>query len=256
MQQDLTPSSHPDPSEVSTLLEERSTVQGWLDRLEDQRGKVADHILDRVRDDYERRLRDTVDALASHREAVEAELQRAVRIMAEAEREHAHAVDRLEEGKLRNLIGELDHESWAAERARLEEAVGEGAQRENAARTEAARLRELLHHFEERASDEGGAPPEEEVRPGSAAGTTDEQSDAAPAVSPDAAPPFLAEIDRALSSDKAGSHDGDDPSAADLPVDDVGFEDTAPKPGLKCAECGYTNDLSAWYCGVCGADVG
>lgn len=32
--------------------------------------------------------------------------------------------------------------------------------------------------------------------------------------------------------------------------------ETVPKPGIKCGNCGYTNDATAWFCGVCGADIG
>ena len=28
--------------------------------------------------------------------------------------------------------------------------------------------------------------------------------------------------------------------------------DARPKTGVRCKECGYTNDAGAWYCGVCG----
>jgi hypothetical protein len=74
---------------------------------------------------------------------------------------------------------------------------------------------------------------------------------AAPKLEPHAetGPPpadFLAELDRALNDDSK---------------DDAGYTlteaelDTRPKAGVKCADCGYTNDPQAWYCGVCGADL-
>ena len=31
--------------------------------------------------------------------------------------------------------------------------------------------------------------------------------------------------------------------------------DTRPTVGTKCVECGYTNDSTAWYCGVCGVSL-
>ena len=57
---------------------------------------------------------------------------------------------------------------------------------------------------------------------------------------------FLAELDRALNDDS---------------TDEAGYTlteaelDTRPKAGVKCPDCGYTNDPQAWYCGVCGADL-
>ena len=65
--------------EVGELLERRAQVQTWLERLEAQRGTVSDRALERVREDYEGRLRDTLEALRSHREAIEGELAEARR---------------------------------------------------------------------------------------------------------------------------------------------------------------------------------
>jgi hypothetical protein len=57
---------------------------------------------------------------------------------------------------------------------------------------------------------------------------------------------FLEELDRALNDESEG-----DP-AFTLTEAEL---DTRPKPGVKCPDCGYTNDPQAWYCGVCGADL-
>jgi hypothetical protein len=57
---------------------------------------------------------------------------------------------------------------------------------------------------------------------------------------------FLEELDRAI--------------AATAPTGESAEEDTdgktRPQPGLKCPDCGYSNDPAAWYCGVCGVDLG
>lgn len=55
---------------------------------------------------------------------------------------------------------------------------------------------------------------------------------------------FLQELDRAI--------------AATAPTGEKAEEesDTRPQPGLKCPDCGYSNDPAAWYCGVCGVDLG
>jgi hypothetical protein len=66
----------------------------------------------------------------------------------------------------------------------------------------------------------------------------------------EAAPPadFLAELDRALNEDSS-EEEGYTLTEAELEGD------SRPKPGVKCPDCGYTNDPQAWYCGVCGADL-
>lgn len=72
-----------------------------------------------------------------------------------------------------------------------------------------------------------------------------EEVDPAPAGDDDYA--FLEELDRAIAATA--------PTGASL---EEGAEepDTRPQPGLKCPECGYSNDPAAWYCGVCGVDLG
>lgn len=54
---------------------------------------------------------------------------------------------------------------------------------------------------------------------------------------------FLEELDRAIAA-TAREEEGE-PAG-----------ETRPQPGLKCPECGYSNDPAAWYCGVCGVDLG
>lgn len=57
---------------------------------------------------------------------------------------------------------------------------------------------------------------------------------------------FLEELDRTIAA-----------TAPRGPArDDEAPEETRPQPGLKCPECGYSNDPAAWYCGVCGVDLG
>ena len=56
---------------------------------------------------------------------------------------------------------------------------------------------------------------------------------------------FLEELDRTIAA-----------TAPSTPGDDEPPAEGRPQPGLKCPECGYSNDPAAWYCGVCGVDLG
>jgi hypothetical protein len=56
---------------------------------------------------------------------------------------------------------------------------------------------------------------------------------------------FLEELDRAIAA-TAPTGESDEEEADG---------NTRPQPGLKCPECGYSNDPAAWYCGVCGVDL-
>jgi hypothetical protein len=67
---------------------------------------------------------------------------------------------------------------------------------------------------------------------------------------------FLEELDRAIAASS-----GAVPVEPEVENEMEGVQpqpeepDTAPPPGLKCGECGYTNDATAWYCEVCGVDL-
>jgi chromosome segregation ATPase len=252
MTQKLTADGESEMADVQKLLEERATVQRWLARLEEQRGNVSERVLQKVRGDYERRLQEALGSLASHRRAIQEELDRSRERLASAEEEHETANDEREEARLRNLIGELDDGTWAGRESQLTERVEAADRQMTEARAETERLRDLLHQLEEREEAvpvftlEPSSEYEEEEDDDYEDGEEDEDDE--PEI--DSAPLDLRETPVAIRGVGGGAA-----SRLDI-VADPEPEDTAPKPGLKCTECGYTNDLSAWFCGVCGADVG
>lgn len=249
-------------AEVKDLLDRRSVVQGWIDRLDSQEGSVTERVLRRVREDYENRLQEVLNALATHRLLVQEELDRSSRRLDEAEEEHLAALDELEEGRLRNMIGEIEDAAWADRSQLLDEVAQAAKDRQETAQAESLRLRDLLLQLDERTIDVPVSRPpiplmeDEEIDGVLASPLLGEADDLAPGdeeeddqgfTAFDAEnETFLEQIDRALTDLPANALEDD--------VEDG--EDTVPKPGLKCGECGYTNDLSAWFCGVCGADVG
>jgi chromosome segregation ATPase len=278
--QDLSDRQEADVADATTLREQRDTLKAWMARLEAQREDVSPRVVERVRADYEERLRRVLESLAEHREAIEDEFDRVTAAIAVAEEEHAHAIDRLEEGRLRNSIGELSDAAWYRDQASLEERVKRSAAREAEAKEEAIRLRDILDQLADRGLEEQQRKDVEPLRGSSAVleveeveyvediedveenpEVTVESRPISPAPSPmnsvSRPAPFLADIDRAL-ADELGGKDEKKVTVARIPSNnpEPSFEETAPKPGLKCGECGYTNDLSVWYCGVCGADVG
>jgi len=267
MTRNLTGQPPSESEEVFHLLARRSQVQEWLKRLDTQRGAVKDRILERVREDYEARLQETVETLARHREAVRNRFDEAGERLGTAEEEHLAILDRLEEARLRHLIGEMDEPHWAETSGRLGKLVEAARENEEAAREENRRLAELLQQLEERGEIEKDSPPLDAYHPGDIEDDEDYEDgtpggtalagasfSAGPSASLSAGAPFLAEIDRAISGHEEELSSPPPPSRA-VSLDE-NPEMTAPKPGLKCSECGYTNDLGAWFCGVCGADVG
>ncbi|HUE95741.1 MAG TPA: hypothetical protein VMN39_03745, partial [Longimicrobiaceae bacterium] len=207
------------------------------------------------------------------------ELADAEKRLEAAENERAGTSDRLEEAHLRHRIGELSEEEWDRQRLELEEAAETAHDVERESAGHVTRLRELLVQLgdSDLAQLEAGdaAPLEDsdlprlEEREGAEwadaplpllpgieeFGAVTETSDLAESTDTEG---FLADIDRVLSDGEDASAEGEEASTAgaERGPDGEAEADTSPRPGLKCPECGYTNDISAWFCGVCGADIG
>jgi hypothetical protein len=243
-------------AEIAELLERRSTVQRWLDRLQAQHGTVSDKILQRVREDYENRLRETLAVLGSHRDSITSQLERATTRLVEAEDQNVQAQETLEEGRLRNAIGEIDEDTWNTERGELEAAVAAARTAESSVRDETERLRDLLDQLDEK--EEPGEQPavREELRSSPSPPPEDTLAVFEPAPPPEPKPREITISAPAQSEPVFSEVTADEQDDRILVSDELPSEETAPKPGLKCPECGYTNDLSAWFCGVCGADIG
>jgi hypothetical protein len=284
-----------DAAPVSQLLERRDQVQGWLTRLDELASECAAHVAARVRADYEGRLSTFLTELGTHLDTIRADAARVRADFDAASTRHVDAVDSLDEMRLRYRIGEIGEESWEERRGTLEEEVATAAAARDAAAAELQRLEELVAQIERStgsssrtrlhdisissvaasalpaapewsedgvidiaelevapASDEETVPepaaPLSELDypwelPAAVAGAADEDAESGldlPAAD------FLEELDRAL-NDESASDPAYTLTEAEL--------DTRPKPGVKCPDCGYTNDPQAWYCGVCGADL-
>jgi hypothetical protein len=56
--------------ELPALIEERRRYEGWLAALDARRDSTPQHVFDRVRADYETRLRQVDERLSAHRHAI------------------------------------------------------------------------------------------------------------------------------------------------------------------------------------------
>lgn len=120
------------PGEVLQLLEERSRIQGWLDRLTELRAETTPAVYDKVRTDYEERLQDVNGRLAEHRSDLESSVAHHRSRVDQLEEERDAAATRLEEAELRYRVGEYGEEEWGRHREEgeaktrdLEERLGE-----------------------------------------------------------------------------------------------------------------------------------
>ena len=153
-----TPLATDAPSAVETLTRRRAQLQDWLGRLGEVGSGVPGHVAERVRRDYEDRLRSVTQELGEHRDALTAELDDRRAELEGADARRSAAADDLEEARLRHLIGELEAGEWDARRPELESALATAETRATGIRAEVERLDALLR-------DMPGAAPEPQPEP-------------------------------------------------------------------------------------------
>lgn len=234
---------------VHDLLEKRNRILGWLARLDEEEDAESRRVVERVRADYRQRLQAVVDDLSVHLESLRAELDGARERSAAAESRHAEAEDALREARLRHRIGELDEAEWESRRGGLEEAVASAAAEREESGEEVARLEEVLAQIDSGAVE---APTPEVEAVVEEVLVVEAEPELAVEEGPGDDLAFLEELDRAI----AASGEPTDPEPEEQREGEEEPEDEIrPRKGMKCLECGYTNDVTAWYCGVCGVEL-
>ena len=96
------------PKEITELLEHRATLGKWLAKLEELSGTVRPEVYDRVRGDYEQRLRSQETELTAHRSEMETALEEHRTRVTVLETDRDDRAAELEEAQLRFARLELD----------------------------------------------------------------------------------------------------------------------------------------------------
>jgi hypothetical protein len=126
--------------EVRGLVDERSRYEGWLSALDARRAVTPAHVFERVRSDYEGRLRRVVDILDSHSGALRADEAALSSHHDDRMRVLGERRDLLAEVELRTLVGEFPPEEGERQRREVE---GEISTLESALSVAAVQLGEL-----------------------------------------------------------------------------------------------------------------
>lgn len=272
---------------LSGLLEERRRYEGWIAQLEARRASTPPHVFDKVRADYEHRLRSVMEQLGSRASELETSVRsfesRAASLLAE---ENARRDERAE-AELRAAVGEYTPEAATELLTRTDEAIGQFAAERAGIVAELERLQEILDQVRP-----GSAPPEapREIPQAAPAAAPVAAPVAAPSVATVAQPPapatppsvpaqgtgfdelaFLQSVvePRAPQGTPAGSA----AAAASAPPPSRAPESSGRHPGtsgtpaflkgmpaeqaktLKCQECGTMNYATEWYCERCGGEL-
>jgi hypothetical protein len=192
--------------EVRGLVDERGRYEGWLSALDARRAVTPAHVLERVRGDYEGRLRRVLESLTGHVPALHADERALAGHHDDRMRVLGERRDALAEVELRTLVGEFPADEGERQRREVEGEITALEGDLAGATTRLAELRALLERVSP-APAPGEAPPGQAVagdapgvsatpaaasaRPGDAdpATPTLGQAFSAPYIAPYATPP-------------------------------------------------------------------
>jgi hypothetical protein len=268
---------------IQRLLEERTQVQQWIERLDMAGDAAPEQVRSRVRRDYGNRLAEILRELEGHSQELNGTLERLQAVRDGLVAQESEAADRVAEAELRHAVGEYEEGQWRQvhagllgelvkvreelkqsddEIARVQEVVsliagskrartGEPADTRGKAAAEPTKGR-----GESRKGEARKEAPAEKV-PGRQRDAFDELAFLRSVTEDESHGPAAA---RASGSMRAIVNDPVVPSQS-VPSDLVEqAPDSSPRSSksvksLKCHECGTLNLPTEWYCERCGAEL-
>lgn len=243
---------------VRGLVDERGRYEGWLAALEARRAVTPAHVLDRVRADYDGRLRGVLDALAAHADALRADESALAMRHDEQMRQLGERRDLLAEVELRTLVGEFAPDEGERQRREVEGAIGELEGGVSAAATQLGEVRQLLERVHQAPAAEGAPGP---ARAPEAAGGATPEAPAAPAGATTPGDPDVRgfqQADHFAPGLRTPTPAFGAPAFGEAPggfAAAMGGNATTQEKTLRCADCGAMNYPTEWYCEKCGGEL-
>jgi len=276
---------------IEALLEQRAQFEQWLAKLDSTAEKAPPAVRQKVRADYEVRLRGVIDRLRSHASAIADELHRHQAAQGELDAQRRQAEEELAEAEVRHTVGEFGDDEWRR-------ISGEGESRLNGLREQLKTVgKEIARLAEVQSLIAAPVRGSEAPAPAPAAEDMIERSPLPPPPTPPAEPVVEPPVQksaprqqppRARELDHAGAP-GDELAFLKSVADEESKPaprrpsnpgptgsaqgsravETAPPPPspsgksgapgvaktLKCGECGTLNRPTEWYCERCGAEL-
>lgn len=275
----------PDNDEtIEALLQQRTQFEQWIAKLDATTDKAPAAVRQKVRGDYEARLRGVIERLRGYANTIAEELKRHRASQAELDERRRSAEEELAEAEVRHAVGEYSDAEWEQIRGQSEGRLGEVGDELRSVGNEITRLAEvqsLIAAPARRPEPQAPPPPPKE-----------EIIERAPPPPP---PPEIAPAEPAAQRMPKPPRPPREPEPAQ-PVDELTFlksvADEEPRPAparrasnpnitapqasravetsaapaagkaapgvaktLKCGECGTLNRPTEWYCERCGAEL-
>jgi hypothetical protein len=97
---------------IEALLEQRAQFEQWLAKLDAAANNAPAAVRQKVRGDYEARLRGVIERLRGHSATIAGELERYQSSHTELDGQRRSAEDELAEAQVRHAVGEYTEEEW------------------------------------------------------------------------------------------------------------------------------------------------
>jgi hypothetical protein len=275
---------------IEALLEQRAQFELWLAKLDSTANKAPQSVRQKVRADYEMRLRGVIERLRSHAATIADELHRHQSTQGELDVQRRQAEEELAEAEVRHAVGEFGEDEWRRISGDSDNRLNGLREQLKTVGNEIARLAEVqaLITAPVRGPDTAPvqAPVHEDVieRSPLPPPQTGPIAEAPPPQKPAPKPPpprpreqehaaapvdelaFLKSVadEEAKPAPRRPSNPGVTSSAQGSRA--VETAPPPPSPGgkagapgvaktLKCGECGTLNRPTEWYCERCGAEL-
>jgi hypothetical protein len=103
--------SDTDPT-IENLLQQRAQFEQWIAKLDASGDKAPPAVRQRVRADYEARLKGVIDQLRGHSTTISEELERHRATQSGLDHERRQVEEDLSEAEVRHAVGEYSDEEW------------------------------------------------------------------------------------------------------------------------------------------------
>ncbi|HET8835085.1 MAG TPA: zinc finger Ran-binding domain-containing protein [Gemmatimonadales bacterium] len=286
------PTSESD-STIEGLLQQRAQYEQWLARLDGAGDKAPPSVRERVRSDYDARLKGVIEQLRGHAATISDELDRHRRTQSGLDQEKRSVEEELSEAEVRHAVGEYSEDEWNRLAKESNDRLSRLRGELSGVGHEIARLAEvqgLISGTPKRPDPPPAPAPTPAPPPAAVAPPREPEPEPEPVHLVEPTPPPAArqsprapEITHGPPADelaflKSVAADEDKkPAPAPAPSSrrsnpgagaparsaDTATTQAAPaKPGaagvaktLKCGECGTLNRPTEWYCERCGAEL-
>ena len=129
---------------VSALMQERQRFEAWIAALEEKRSITPPHVYERVRGDYDARLREVVQKLIGRTSELKDTVAALTARLAKLQSDENAKRDERYEAELRATVGEFEVGAWEKLRNSIDETIARLSSERTGVSTELARVQQIL----------------------------------------------------------------------------------------------------------------